>query len=211
MLAKRINPTGAATAENKPGDGLLFILVGPSGVGKNTLMKAVIGAVPGLHQMPTATTRPPRTDETEGVQHYFVSVEEFRQMIALGELFEYQEVDPGKFYGIPRRPLERALREHHELLVADIDMHGAAAVKAIFPDTAIQIFVAPPSMEVLEERLRKRGDISKEELAQRLERAQREMQYAEKCEYRVVNDVLSVAVLDTLAIVEKVLAQHGWR
>jgi guanylate kinase len=211
MLPNHTYRPGGALAESKVGDGLLFILVGPSGVGKNTLMRAVIDAIPDLRQMPTATTRPPRVDETEGLQHFFVSSEEFRQMIALGELFEYQEVDPGKFYGIPRRPLERALRDHHELLMADIDMHGAEAVKAAFPERAIQIFVAPPSMKVLEDRLRKRGNISEAELEQRLERAKREMLYAEKCEYRVINDELGVAIHETLGLVEQALAQHGWR
>src|SRR5579859_8078683 len=110
--------------------GLLIVLVGPTGAGKNTLMQRAIEALPPLRQMPTMTTRPPREGEQHGREHWFVSTEEFQRLLATNALLEHQEVLPGRFYGVPRQPLDEALTHHREWLIADIDVKGAASLRA---------------------------------------------------------------------------------
>ncbi|MCS6870066.1 MAG: guanylate kinase, partial [Anaerolineae bacterium] len=142
----------------EPLRGLLFVLVGPSGVGKNAIIDRVVARLPNLQRLPTATTRPPRPNEQEGRDHFFVSHERFREMIAEGAFLEYQEVHSGKFYGIIYRVLYDALREG-AYLIADIDIRGAAVARATFPDNFVSIFVLPPSLEALRERLAQRGNM----------------------------------------------------
>src|SRR5262249_18271204 len=149
---------------------------GPAGVGKNTIMKEVLQRVPQLHQMPTATTRAPRPGEKEGREHYFVSLDKFREMLADHDLIEYQEVYPGLFYGTPRQQLEAALNRGDKL-IADIEITGGGELKKAFPDNIVLIFIAPPSLEDLEKRLRKRGNVTDQELAERLKRGQWEMTF----------------------------------
>jgi len=180
--------------------GVLFVLVGPGGVGKNAVMGKVEERVP-IEQLPTATTRAPRPGEVEGVHHFFVSVEEFKRMIAANELIEYQEVYPGKYYGTPRKALERAL-EQGKTLIADIDMYGARALKHTFPFNVILIFVEPPGMETLEERLRQRQGITEQEIRARIQRAPMEMDFARECDYRVVNDDLEKCVAAVISIIQ---------
>ena len=170
-------------------NGCLFILVGPSGVGKNTIMQDVIAKIPALRQLPTATTRAPRAGEQEGKQHYFVSLERFEQMKADGELLESQQVHPGKWYGVPRWQTKQAL-ETGALLIADIDIYGAQAVRAAFPANVVTIFIKPPTLDVLRERLRERGET---DLEDRFRRAEMELSHAPECDFQVTNDVLEEA------------------
>jgi guanylate kinase len=175
-----------ASTTHEMGSGLLFILVGPGGVGKNTLMEAVLPRFDRLGQLATITTRAIRPNEQPGVQHVFVTPKAFEQMIADGELVEYEEVHPGKYYGVPRRPLEAAFAAGDDL-IADIEVSGAAKVRATYPENTVLIFIKPPSLSVLEERMRARGE-TPEGIAQRMERAAREMAYADQCDYVIVND-----------------------
>lgn len=189
----------AAHEPMEPLSGCLFVLVGPSGVGKNTIMRDVMHNIEGLHQLPTATTRDPRPGEDEGVQHYFVSREQFERMRDDGDLLEHQEVHPGKWYGVPRDLTRRALADGKPL-VADVDIYGAAALKKAFPTNVVTIFVEPPSLDVLRERLLERGEVDLEE---RFERAEMELSRANECDYRVVNDVLERCVEEVTAIVQR--------
>ncbi len=192
-------------------DGILFVLVGPSGVGKNTIMQELLKseAIPGLRQMPTATTRGIRPGEIAGVHHDYVTVEEFKRMIAADELFEYQEVDPGKFYGVPRFPLVKAMTEDHERLIADIEVRGAAILKRELPAHVVLIYIEPPSFDVLEQRIRNRGGADEAEIQQRLERSRRELAFADQCDYRVVNDEVHNAIPQVIARIREVLTARG--
>lgn len=187
---------GEVLAEHSKG--WLFILVGPSGVGKNTIMHDVIAKLPALRQLPTATTRAPRSGEQEGKQHYFVDLDRFDEMKADGDLLESQQVHPGKWYGVPRQQTKQAL-ETGALLIADIDILGAQAVKAAFPGNVVTIFIKPPNLDVLRERLSGRGEIDFED---RFRRAEMELSHTDECDYQVINDVLDKAIQEVVAIIQ---------
>ncbi len=165
--------------------GLIFVMVGPGGVGKNTLMKAVLPRIENLRQLPTVTTREPRAGEEHGRERFFVAPDDFRRMIDADDLVEYEEVTPGKYYGVPRRYLENALRAGQDL-IADIEYAGASRVRQAYPDNAVLIFIAPPAPDVLAERMRDRGE-SEQGIADRLARVQREMNFKNACKYIIVN------------------------
>lgn len=175
-----------------PNDGLLFILVGPSGAGKNTLIRRVQRHFDDLPQLATATTRSMRPGERQGKEHLFVSHEEFQRMIARNELVEYQNVHLDDWYGTPRKTLENAFVLDKDL-IADIECLGAMKIRADYPDNTVLIFVSPSSTHVLTERIRMRGNVSPEELAERLARARFEMAYARYCDYLIINDVVEPA------------------
>lgn len=172
--------------------GLLFTLVGPGGVGKNALMNAMLARIENLRQLPTATNRPMRAGEVQGVHHLFVDLAEFQRMIADDELLEHQEVHPGRFYGIPQATVETAF-ENGEDLIADIEIAGAEVLRTHYPDNAVLIFIQPPSLEALEARMIARGE-TPDEIEKRMQRAPTELTYAEKCKYIVVNDDFYTAV-----------------
>lgn len=197
---RAVSQYGGRLAESTPCHGVLFVLVGPSAVGKNTVMKRVMAKLPELRQLPTVTTRPIRKDEQQGREHYFVSLDDFRDMSANHELIEYQEVYPGWFYGTPRKLLIEAF-EAQKKMIADIEVVGASKLKEEFPDRVVLIFMAPPSLDTLEQRLRSRGNMSEDEIAKRRERASFEMSYADRCDYRVTNDRLEPTVGAVLDII----------
>ncbi len=175
-----------------PQEGLLFILVGPSGAGKNTLMKRVQEQIPDLPQLATVTTRPKRADEEEGREHRFVSQAEFQRLIATDALLEYQNVHQSDFYGTPRDTVEQAIHAGRDL-IADIDFLGARKIHAAYPENTVLIFVTPAHIHTLAERIQRRGELSEGELEHRLERARFEMTFAAQCHYIVLNDLLEPA------------------
>lgn len=175
------------------GSGILFTLVGPSGAGKNTLMALVQEQVPGLHQLPTATTRSPRPGEIQGVHHLFVSAAEFRRMHASGELVECQIVHEDKMYGTPRQTVQQAIDTGKDL-IADIEFLGAKLVYEAFPEHTVLIFITPSSPELLAERIRQRDHASRQSLTQRLARGPFEATFAPQCHYLILNDLLPPAV-----------------
>jgi guanylate kinase len=201
----------AVCGENLPESdsltGVLFVLVGPAGVGKNTIMKHVMEKLPILRQLPTVTTRAMRPGEQEGREHFFVSPDQFQKIKASNGLIEDQEVYPGMFYGTPRQQLNEALR-NGEKLIADIEVVGAARLHHAFPDNTVRIFVAPPTLADLEVRLRQRGNMSEEELHHRLKRAKDEMVYADKCDYRITNDNLEYSVDAVVNIISQELLKQ---
>lgn len=178
--------------------GLLFTMVGPAGAGKNTVMREAIRTLPGLRQLPTATTRAIRSTEQDGREHFFVSISEFTALRDTDKLLEHQEVH-GNWYGIARDPLEAALMAG-ETLIADIDMYGAQAARANFPRNTVLIFVAPPSIPALASRMHERGE-SEAEIARRMLRVQGEMAFAPECDYVIVNDSLEQATESLLDII----------
>ncbi len=188
--------------------GLLFTLVGPAGAGKNTVMRQAIEALPGLRQLPTATTRAIRPTEQEGREHFFITVSEFMALRDAGKLLE-QQIVHGNWYGIARDPLEAALGAD-EMMIADIDMFGAQAARTHFPHNTVLVFVAPPSIPILAARMYERGE-TPSEIARRMLRVQREMAFAPECDYIVVNDTLERATQSLLEIIAWEHSQHAAR
>jgi guanylate kinase len=169
-------------------EGLLFLLVGPSAVGKNTLMTTVLARSVGrLRQLPTATTRPMRPGEQQGREHLFVTHEAFEQMIANNALIEYQKVYGNDLYGIPRATVEAAIAANDDL-IADIEVLGATYMRSLYPDNVILIFIAPESVDDLADRIQKRGFETEAEILSRMERVPMEMSFAPLCDYLIVND-----------------------
>jgi guanylate kinase len=178
--------------------------VGPSGVGKNTLIARVLPAVPSLRFVPSLTTRPARAGESQGNPYVFVSEEEFSRALAEGDLLEWQEIH-GRRYGTSRRVIESTLAEGHAA-ITDIDVLGSVRAAAALGRRCVTIFLRPASLSVLEERIRGRDpSIGGEELALRLARAGMEMELGYACDFQVVNDDLDAAVARITAIVESEL------
>ncbi len=164
--------------------GLLFTLVGPAGAGKNRLMKHVLERT-DLHQLPTATTRPIRHGEQEGREHLYVSLDKFHQMIDSDELLEHQVIH-GNLYGMPRSSVEAAL-DSGQSIIADIEVLGAARAREIYPENVVSIFIQPPSIGSLIERMRERRE-TEAEIGKRLLRVPLELEYARTCPYVILND-----------------------
>ncbi|MDX1993468.1 MAG: hypothetical protein SF029_13850 [bacterium] len=179
--------------------GLLFALVGPGGVGKNTLMNRVLGRIENLSQLPTATTRPMRPNEQQGREHLFVTGEEFQHLIDTKSLLEYQEVRPGQFYGMPRSAIEAAIQARVDL-IADIEVYGATILRNAYPENAVLIFVAPTAMQRLIDHMRERNE-NQDMIRDRMKRAEMEMTYAPTCDYFIVNDQLDQATEELYDIV----------
>ncbi len=176
----------------------VFIISAPSGSGKTTLVERLLKEVPGLHFSVSYTTRPPRGQEREGKDYFFVTRETFRAMIERQELLEWAEVF-GNYYGTVRRFRDEA-QERGEDLLLDIDVQGAAQVKAKIPD-AVSIFILPPSRSELELRLRHRSQDSEEVIQKRLRDASREIQGYERYDYVLINDFLERSAAQLRAIV----------
>lgn len=174
--------------------GLLIVLSGPAGVGKDTLIERWQLVAPNLRRLVTYTTRPRTPGERHGLDYYFVGEEEFQQMVQEGAFLEHAQVH-GHWYGTPLHEM-RDWRERGYDVVLRIDVQGAMQVKQKFPE-AVLIFVAPPSMEELEARLRKRGRDDEAAIQLRLENARREMEYIPQYDYCITNDDLNRA-LETL-------------
>ena len=184
-----------------------IVLTAPSGSGKTTIARYTIGAFPELQFSISATTRSPRDYEEDGVHYHFLTKEEFERRISAGDFLEYEEVYPGCYYGTLISEITRI--DQYGPILLDIDVKGAMRVKELFIDSATTIFIYPPSLEELKQRLVQRGTESEEWLSTRLNRAKEEMQYKDKCDHVVVNDDLERAVEETLNIVSQFLsAKH---
>ncbi|MGB9590301.1 MAG: guanylate kinase [candidate division WOR-3 bacterium] len=178
-----------------------FILVisGPSGSGKSTVIKKVIESTEGLWLSISATTRPQRPGETHGVDYLFMSESDFLAGIEKWEFAEWAKVF-GHYYGTPKKPLVDHLEAGMDV-VLEIDTQGAKQIREIFGPRCITAFVAPPSIDELVNRLLRRGTEDKEQLAQRLEAARKEMREGAGYDYWVINDDLEEAASDIAAIV----------
>jgi len=167
------------------GPGLLFVISGPSGAGKDTLVEALIARVPRLRYSISMTTREPREGERDGEHYFFVDREEFERRLGAGELLETREYG-GNLYGTPRGPIQRQLTEGFDV-VAKPEVNGALAVKTACPD-AVLIFLVPDRFSYLRERLLARRTETNEEIARRLEIGHREMTFIRRFDYLVVNE-----------------------
>ena len=177
--------------------GKLFVFSGASGVGKSTVLKLVMAGRKDLYFSVSATTRAPRPGEVEGESYYFVSKEAFQEMIAANAFVEY-DAHMANYYGTPKAQLEEKLQMGHVIL--DIEPVGALNVKKSCPE-AVLIFIAPPSVEELERRLRSRGDTPEDQIQIRLERAKWELEQSKKYDYIVVNSQVDACADEILNII----------
>ena len=182
----------------------LVVLTAPSGAGKTTIARRLMDEVEGLRFSVSATTRSPRTGETDGVHYHFLPLGTFVERLEAGDFLEHEEVYPGRFYGTLRPELERlAAAPDVRAVILDVDVKGALAVKGLYGDRALTLFVAPPSLDALADRLAARGTETEGQIATRLDRAQMELAHADAFDAVVVNDDLDVAVGETVGHVRR--------
>ncbi|MDN5331104.1 MAG: guanylate kinase [Tepidanaerobacteraceae bacterium] len=182
--------------------GMLIVLSGPSGAGKGTLCNLLLKRRPELVLSVSVTTRPPRPGEVNGVNYYFTDEENFKKMVDNGEFLEWAKVY-NNYYGTPKKFVEEHLKQGKDVIL-EIDIQGARQVKENCPD-AIFIFILPPDIEELKNRIIKRGSESKESLDLRVKSAEEELKAMYDYDYAVVNDVLEEAVkkLESIIVAER--------
>ncbi len=186
----------AATAHN----GRCIILSAPSGAGKTTIVRHLLGSGLGLAFSVSATTRPARPGEVDGRDYHFISEDRFRRHVLAGDMVEWEEVYPGRLYGTLRGEVDRIWGAGHHA-VFDIDVVGGLRLKELFGDRALAIFVAPPSMDVLEHRLRSRATETEAGLRTRLDKARAEWSRATDFDHILVNDDLERACSEAVHLV----------
>jgi guanylate kinase len=184
--------------ETTEGHGILFVVSSPSGGGKGTLIQRVLNKVPNLSYSVSFTTRAPRSGEVDGREYFFITPEEFEQMVAGNEFLEWAHVH-GKLYGTARQQVVREIHAGRDIIL-EVDVQGAASVRKLVQDS-VSIFILPPSFEVLKRRLQARGTDSPEELDLRLRNAPRELKDYSAFEYLIFNDDVDRAAEQMTAIV----------
>ena len=179
--------------------GKMIVISGPSGVGKGTVLGIAMDKRSDLRFSVSATTRAPRPSEQDGIHYYFITKEQFQERIDSGRMLEYASY-VGNFYGTPEQPVQDHL-DRGEDVILEIELQGALKVKAKRPD-AVTVFIAPPSMTELEDRLRGRGTESEETIAKRMTTARTECAHVGEFRYVVVNDDLDKAIDDLKSIIK---------
>ena len=178
-------------------EGRLFVISGPSGVGKGTIVGDIMETVENVSFSVSATTRAPRPGEVDGVSYYFLTKEEFREKIDNGGFLEWAEVH-GNYYGTPKAPVEKLMAEGKDVIL-DIDVQGAMQVK----DSGVQgafIFILPPSMEELRNRITNRGTETQEAIELRMSKVAGEISYVDRYDYFVINEDLQEAISQVKSI-----------
>jgi guanylate kinase len=186
--------------------GSLFIVAAPSGAGKSTLVNALLAQEPGIKLSISTTTRPPRPGEQDGVHYHFTTADDFVARAERGEFLEWAEVH-GNYYGTSRLTVEQEMKNGTDILL-EIDWQGARQVKKLFPDAA-GIFILPPSIAALEERLHKRGTDEPHIITRRLLAAGGEIAHAPEFEYAIINEEFNVALSELQAIVKATRARFA--
>lgn len=184
----------------------LFVISGPAGVGKGTLVNRVRALDPSFAVTVSATTREPRPLETDGVSYHFISEEEFSRLIDEDAFLEWAQVHDHR-YGTLKSEVDDRLAKGISVIL-EIDVQGGASVRKLYPDV-VRIFVLPPSWEVLEERLRGRGTESSESLALRLKNAKGELELADTYDERIINDDLEKATMELLETLKRYTKEEG--
>ena len=186
------------TYDTMPRRGLLFILSSPSGAGKTTLSRHLLAADEALNLSVSATTRPPRVGERDGVDYHFVSVETFGRMVGNGEMLEHAKVFDN-LYGSPRAPVESALAAGRDVLF-DVDWQGAQQIKLAMQGDVVSVFILPPSVAALEGRLKARAQDDDATVARRMAKAMDEISHWREYDYVLVNDDLDKCATQLAAI-----------
>ena len=185
----------------------VIIFSAPSGAGQSTGVNHLLGLHPELEFSISATSRAPRGQEQHGVEYYFFTAEEFRQMIAEEKFVEYEEVYAGSYYGTLKSEVERIWAKGHTIIF-DIDVQGGVNLKRIFGDQAFSVFIQAPSVEILRERLIGRGTDTDEAIERRVAKAASEMEFAAgKFDYTLINDDLTTALAEAEKVVGGFLAE----
>lgn len=184
--------------------GKIIIFSAPSGSGKSTIINFLMQQNLNLAFSISATSRPPRGTEQHGVEYFFLTPEDFRQRIANGEFLEYEEVYKDRFYGTLKEQVEKQL-ENGQNVVLDVDVKGGCNIKNYYGNRALSIFIQPPSIEALRQRLNGRGTDSPEVIEDRIARAEYELGFADKFDTVVVNDDLEKAQQEALQILKDFL------
>lgn len=186
-------------------DNKVIIFSAPSGAGKSTIVQHLLSLHPELEFSISATSRAPRGMEQHGVEYYFFSADEFRQMIADDKFVEYEEVYAGSYYGTLHSEVERIWAKGHAI-VFDIDVQGGVNLKRIFGEQALSVFIQAPSVEVLRQRLIGRGTDTEEAIEKRVAKAASEMEFAAgKFDYVLVNDNLQTAKAEAEKVISDFL------
>ena len=178
----------------------LIIFSAPSGSGKSTIINYLLQQNLNLAFSISATSRPPRGTERNGVEYFFLSPEEFRQRIANDEFLEYEEVYKDRFYGTLKSQVEKQL-EAGQNVIFDVDVVGGCNIKRFYGDRALSVFIQPPSIEELRKRLVGRGTDAPDVIKSRIAKAQFELEYADKFDVRIINDNLEKAEAEALKTV----------
>ncbi len=185
--------------------GKVFIFSAPSGAGKSTVVNHLLEIHPEFEFSVSATSRAPRGQEQDGVEYYFIDAERFRELIAEDAFIEYEEVYEDRFYGTLKSEVDRIWAKGH-VIIFDVDVKGGVSLKRYFGDTARSVLIVPPSLEVLEKRLRGRGTDSEEAICERLAKAAWELEFASgKFDVELVNDKLEDTFAKSEAIVDEFL------
>lgn len=188
--------------------GKLVIFSAPSGAGKTTIVQNMLKCFPDLEFSVSATSRAPRGDEQHGVDYYFLSAEEFKKKIADNEFVEYEEVYPGQFYGTLLSEVDRIWRKGHHVIF-DVDVTGGLNLKKQFGDNALALFVKPPSVQTLEERLRSRATEPEEKIRMRLAKAEHELAFETQFDKVIVNAKLDQACDEACRLIREFMASPG--
>jgi guanylate kinase len=179
----------------------LFVISAPSGGGKTTIVKSILERHPEFTFSVSATTRTKRAVEEEGRDYFFLAKEEFEHMIREDALVEH-ELIYGNYYGTLKREVSRVLERGGHMLF-DIDVRGGLSIRRVYPKESVLIFIEPPSIDVLRERLRNRKTEDEETFQKRMDRVAMELERGKEFDYRVVNDILSVAIEEVQTIVDR--------
>jgi guanylate kinase len=188
--------------------GKLLIFSAPSGSGKTTLVNHLMSQIPNLAFSVSATTRAPRGEEQNGVEYYFMSLEEFKQRVENDEFLEWEEVYPGRCYGTLKAVVAK-MQDEGKHVAFDVDVVGGTNIKKFYGDEALSVFIQAPSIEVLRKRLVNRQTDSMEEIEKRLAKAQWEMDFAQgKFDITIINDDLETAKRDILEAVTNFIEEQ---
>ena len=188
----------------KPGK--LLIVAAPSGTGKSTIVNFLMEQGFNMHFSISLTTRAPRGKEQNGVEYFFTTIEKFRQHIEQNDFIEYEEVYKGCFYGTLKSQVEKQVADG-ENVIFDVDVNGGINIKKHFGNRALSIFIMPPSIDALRNRLINRGTDTPQVIEQRLNRAEYEISQAKKFDKIIVNDNLETAETEALQVVKEFLSK----
>jgi guanylate kinase len=187
-------------------EGKLLLFCGPSGSGKTTIVHHLLKNNPRLTFSVSATTRPIRSNEMDGADYHFLTVDEFKRRIANNDFIEWEEVYHDRFYGTLRAEIDR-IGQEGKVPVFDVDVEGGLKIKSIFGNRLLSVFVMPPSVEELHHRLHTRNSETAESYQARISKAEHELGYASKFDKIIVNDVLDTALQEAFQLVNDFLAK----